>query len=79
MDREYGRQPSGLLRVRRTFFVASVLVGALTVVVAIFGSPSAASGIAVLILAPLLLILAGSHLTVLLTRPDQRDSASEGP
>ncbi len=73
-----GNQHEGLLRVRRTLAIVAVLVVALVVVVAVFGSTASASGIAFLMLAPLLIILAGLHLAVIATRPVASDTDEHG-
>ncbi|MGI9645839.1 MAG: hypothetical protein ACR2O6_11075 [Ilumatobacteraceae bacterium] len=66
-----GNSHEGLLRVRRTLLIANILLGILIVLVAIFGSTTSASGMAAILLAPLLIFLLGASLAVVVTRPDR--------
>ncbi len=68
-DNHVGGQHAGFVRVRRSFAISSGVVAALVVWVAIAGKMSSAIGMASIMLAPLLLILAGTHLAVMVTRP----------
>ena len=79
VGRRVDEQHAGFLRVRRTLTIASALVAVLVVVVAIFGTTSSASGMAAVMLAPLLLILAGTHLAVVVTRPKPPRSRTNRP
>jgi hypothetical protein len=78
VDRHVATQPDGLQRVRRVLFVTSVLVAALVMAVVIAGETDAASGIAMIWLAPLVFFLAIVQLIVSLTRPRQPHSGSGG-
>jgi hypothetical protein len=60
-----GNHRAGLLSVRRTLAIIAALVATLAVGVAVFGSTASASGIAWLMLAPLLVILAVLQLAVI--------------
>ena len=64
-----GTQHEGFLRVRRSLSIASAIVAALVVWVAVAGTMESASGMAAIMLAPLLFILAGTHVAVMATRP----------
>ena len=76
--RQVGHRHEGMLRVRRTFLVATILVGTLTLLVAIFGSTRSASGIATIWLAPLVFFLIVVHLIAICTRPKvSADTADE--
>lgn len=78
VDRRVGLQHEGLLRVRRTLFIASGTVAALVVVVVIAGGTDSAAGIAVLLLAPLLFFLVVLQVLVMLTRPKQTQPRPDG-
>ena len=69
VDARLGTQHEGVLRTRRVLLVVSAIVGVVVVVVAIAGNTASASGITVLLLAPLLLVLIGTQVAVLVTRP----------
>ena len=69
LDRRVGLQRAGLVRVRRTLLIASGVVVAVVVVVVIAGGTDSAVGIAAVLLAPLLFILAVLQVLVMLTRP----------
>ena len=69
VDDHIGGQHAGFVRVRRSFSIFSGVVAALVVGVAIFGKMSSAVGMASILLAPLLLMLAGAHVAVVFTRP----------
>jgi hypothetical protein len=71
VNHRIGGQHAGFLRVRRSLLISSGVVSALVVWVAVAGKMSSATGMASVMLAPLLLILAGTHLAVIVTRPKQ--------
>ncbi len=68
-DHHVGDQYAGFVRVRRSFAISTGVVAALVVSVAIFGKMSSAVGMTWILLAPLLMILACTHLAVVMTRP----------
>ncbi len=69
VDRRVGTQHEGFRSVRRSLAIASAIVAALVVWVGVAGTMASASGMAAVMLAPLLMILAGTHLAVMVTRP----------
>lgn len=78
VGKRVGAQHEGFLRVRRTLFIASAIVAALVAWVAVAGTRASASGMAAVMLLPLLLILAGTHLAVMVTRPKQPHARTDG-
>ncbi len=66
---QVGIEHTGVVKVRNSFLAATIAVGLLVVVVAVFGSTDSASGIAVLMLAPVAVFLAIAQAAVWATRP----------
>jgi Flp pilus assembly protein TadB len=77
LDRRIANQPGGLRRVRRSLLTASGVITAIAAVGAITSGLNIAFGIFVVLLAPLLIILAGVQVAIDLTRPQERPSHPE--
>ena len=77
LDRRVGLQHEGLLRVRRSLVVATVFLVALAVVGSITGGLDTGFGIFAVLIAPLLLILAGLQVIVALTRPKRKPGSPD--
>ena len=74
LDRRVGNQHEGFLRVRRSLSIVAIVLVAVIALVLVFGSAASAAGMAMILLAPLLVILAGTHLAAVITEPKQRNS-----
>jgi hypothetical protein len=77
LDRRLANQPGGLLRVRRSLLIATGVLAVIAAFGAITSGLDIALGIFVVLLAPLLIILAGLQLVITLTRPDETPNDPE--
>lgn len=68
-----GNQHQGFLRVRRSLLRATAVVLVLIVLGAMSGGAATAAGVAMVLLAPLVLFLAGLEVAIFLTRPKELD------
>ena len=71
LDRRMANQPGGLLRIRRSLLTATAVLAAIAALGAVTSGLDIALGIFVVLLAPLLIILAGLQLVIAFTRPSQ--------
>lgn len=69
LDRHVGSQHEGFVRVRRTLVIVALAVLALVAVLVVTGNTDAASGIAIIMLAPVAFFALLVHVLVVYTDP----------